>query len=260
MGYIYILTSPNGKSYIGQTARLIKTRLEEHRTGQSNGCRAIYNAIKKHGWENFEKDWYECPDEDLNKHEELMVEVLGTLAPGGYNLRKGGGSHGEMSEESKQKMSEAQRGEKHPMCGKTLSDGHKQKIGEAQRGEKHHMWGKSHREESREKMSEAKKGEKHPMYGKTHNEETRGKMSEANIGKIVSEETKQKISEALCGEKHHKSKRVYQYALDGTFISSFGSTEEAGRYIKKAGTCIRACARGKYNTAYGFKWSYENSM
>ena len=81
MGYIYILTSPLGKSYIGQTIRPIEKRLEEHQ--QSNGCVAIHNAIKKYGWENFEKDWYYCPDEDLNNHEELMIEVLGTLAPEG---------------------------------------------------------------------------------------------------------------------------------------------------------------------------------
>ena len=34
MGYIYILTSPSGKSYIGQTTRSIHKRLEEHETGK----------------------------------------------------------------------------------------------------------------------------------------------------------------------------------------------------------------------------------
>ena len=68
-----MLTSPCGKTYIGQTVRPIEKRLEEHETGRSSGCRAIYNAIQKYGWENFGKDWYYCPDEDLNKHEELMI-------------------------------------------------------------------------------------------------------------------------------------------------------------------------------------------
>ena len=31
-----MLTSPSGKSYIGQTTRPIQKRLEEHRTGQSS--------------------------------------------------------------------------------------------------------------------------------------------------------------------------------------------------------------------------------
>jgi hypothetical protein len=78
-------------------------------------------------------------------------------------------------------------------------------------------------------MSELLSGENNPMFGKT-------------------------------GEKHPNSKRVYQYALDGIFIDSFGSTEEAGRHFKKTnGVLIRNCANGVkgYKTAYGFKWSYD---
>jgi len=102
MGYIYILTSPSERSYIGQTTRPIQKRIEEHRTGKSVDCRAIYNAIQFYGWDAFDIDWCYCPDEDLNKHEELMEEVLGTLAPSGYNLMKGGGSGGTRSEETRQ--------------------------------------------------------------------------------------------------------------------------------------------------------------
>jgi group I intron endonuclease len=100
MGYIYMITSPKGKSYIGQTIRSISERFKEHETGKSKDCVAIYSAIQKYGWENFEKEWYECPDKDLNDHEELMIEVLGTLTPGGYNL-KGGGGNGKLSEETR---------------------------------------------------------------------------------------------------------------------------------------------------------------
>lgn len=223
MGYIYMLTSPSGKSYIGQTYRPIQERLEEHRTGKSRYCVAIYNAIQYHGWDNFDRDYYECPDEELNNHEELMVEVLGTLSPGGYNLREGGGSHGKMSVESKQKMSVSTR------------------------------------------------GENNPMYGKKHSEETKKKNREKHLGKTTSDETRQKLREAFSGENNHmygktgnkniRSKRVYQYALDGTFINSFESCEEAGRYIKKDVSSICKCARGvkRYKTAYGFKWSYTKS-
>ena len=211
MGHIYeIINKTNGKIYIGQTTRSIEKRLEEHRTGKTKGCRAIYNAIKFHGWDNFETDWYECPDEDLNFDEELLVKEMDTMAPRGYNLREGGGSHGKMSEESKQKNREA------------------------------HI-GKSINEETRKKISETTKGDKNHNYGKSPNEES-----------------KQKMSEAKQGETNYKSKRVYQYACDGTFIESFASIGEAGRYIQKDGTHISACARGvpKYKTAYGFKWSY----
>jgi group I intron endonuclease len=210
MGYIYMLRNKvNGKIYIGQTIRPIHKRLKEHETGTTDRCRAIYNAIQKYGWDNFEKDYYECPDEDLNFDEEILMREMGTLAPGGYNLREGGGSRGKHSEESKQKYREARLGKKH-------SDEHKRKISEAQAGEKNHMWGKPHTEESI-----------------------------------------RKISKATTGGKNHNSKRVYQYDLDGTFINSFESCGEAERIFRgKDGTNISSCARGKYNTAYGFKWSY----
>lgn len=253
-----MLTSPVGKSYIGQTIRPIEKRLEEHQKENSN-CVAIYGAIQKYGWENFDKNWYECPDDDLDKHEELMVEVLGTLAPGGYNLREGGGSCGKLSEETKRKISESN-------TGKTPSEETRQKMSDAQRGEKNHNYGMPKSEETKQKMSEAQQGDKGYWYGTTLGDETRQKISEALIGITRSEETKQKMSEAQrgeknywygkTGEKHPTSKKVYQYDLDGNFVRSFGSCEEAGRHLKKDGTNIGACARGKHKTAYDFKWSY----
>lgn len=245
----------NRKIYIGQTIRPIKTRLEEHRTGKSTSCQAIYNAIQKYGWDSFEKDWYECPVEDLNFDEELLVREMGTLSPDGYNLREGGGNNGKMSEETKRKMSEAQLGDKHHMFGKTLNDDHKQKISGALQGENSHWYGKT--------------GEKHHMFGKTHSEETKQKIGDGNRGKQLSVETKRKISEARQGEKNHNygktgekhpnSKRVYQYDLDDNLVQTFGSGREAGRYLKKNGIKINECARSKNKnkTAYGFKWSHS---
>ena len=97
MGWIYILTSPSGKSYIGQTTKKhIWQRFKQHCTG--GNCRAIHNAIKLYGhWDEknktisgFEIDFYECPDEDLDFDEGLLIEEMGTLVPSGYNLTKGG--------------------------------------------------------------------------------------------------------------------------------------------------------------------------
>lgn len=238
MGYIYILTSPIGKSYIGQTTRPIEKRFKAHQL-KSSKCLAIYNAIKKYGWENFEKDWYECPDEDLNFDEDLLVTEMRTLTPYGYNIREGGGANGKHSEETKQKCRETKMGEKNPNYGKSMSDEQKQKISEALSGEKNPNYGKPMSEEQKQKIGEAQRGEKGNMYGKVH-----------------AEETKQKMSDAHLGDKNHNSKRVYQYALDGTFMASFGSTEEAGRHLNFSGSSIRACARGKSKTSYGFRWSY----
>ncbi|ABT16682.1 hypothetical protein ATCV1_Z548L [Acanthocystis turfacea chlorella virus 1] len=291
MGFIYMLTSPSGKSYIGQTTRTIEERLKQHQL-PSNKCIAISNAIQKYGWENFEKHWYEVPDEELNEHEELMIEVLGTLSPSGYNL-KGGGGNGKLSEETKNKISEANSGENNPMFGKCHTDETKKKFSEERSGEKNHMFGKHHAEETKKKLSEDRTGEKHHMFGKRgnqtymfgkhHTEETKQKISKAvsgennpmfgrtleihpMLGKHHSDITKQKISEALSGGKHplsgktgddhHSSKTIHQYTKDGIYITSFGSCREAARVLNKSHTGISKCGIGKHSSAYGFKWSY----
>ena len=247
MGYIYNATNKiNGKGYVGQTIYPVQKRLKEHQQ-KNSGCRAFHGAIKKYGWKNFVIDWYECSDDELNKHEKWMVNLMGTLSPNGYNLREGGGSKGKMSEESKQKMSESTRGEKNPNYGKI--------------GEKNHNFGKKQSNETRQKKSESLKGDRCYWYGKTQSKEHKQKNRESHLGKTPNNETRQKISEAQRGEKNHNSKRVYQYTLDGAFIDSFGSTGEAARHLKKNdGSKIRACARGDSKSAYKFKWSYTLDM
>jgi group I intron endonuclease len=213
----------------------------------------IYKAIQKYGWDKIDKEWYECPDDDLNKHEELMIEVLGTLTPGGYNLREGGGN-GKLSDETKKKMSESHRGEKSHMYGKPKSLETKRRISEA------HM-GKTHTEETKSKLSEAHRGEKSHMYGKPLGEETKRKLSEAHMGITHTVETKQRMSDARRGDKNHNSKTVYQYTLDGVIVAFFGSSGEAANYLnKKCGTAIRRCARGEQKTAYDYKWTTSMSL
>ncbi|AGE49885.1 GIY-YIG catalytic domain-containing endonuclease [Paramecium bursaria Chlorella virus Can18-4] len=243
MGFIYKLTyKKSRKAYIGQTIRPIEERLKEHQL-ESSKCKAISGAVKKHGWDNFDVEWYEIPDDELNFYEEMLVALLGTIAPYGYNLQEGGGN-GKHSEESKQKMSEAMTGEKNHMYGRT--------------GEKSPNYGKTLDEETKKKISEA-------MTGKTHTNETKQKMSKARIGekhhfygKTLSDENKQKLSEANTGEKNPMSKKVYQYTLDGAYVGDFASSGEAARALgRKDGTSISSCARGDCKTAYGFKWSRE---
>jgi group I intron endonuclease len=155
MGYIYRLISPSGRSYIGQTTRQIEKRLEEHQ--KPSTCVAIYNAIQHYKWENMKKEWYEVPDEELNFYEEMLISLLGTLAPKGYNLREGG-ANGKMSEGSKKKNREAQ-------LGKTRTEDTKKLISNATAGEKNGMFKKGH----------MISGEKNGMFGKIGENNTSSK-------------------------------------------------------------------------------------
>jgi group I intron endonuclease len=243
MGYIYMLTSPKGKSYIGQTIRPIEERFKEHYTKSDSHCVAISSAIKFHGWENIKKEWFNVPDDELNFYEEMLVALLGTLSPDGYNIREGGGSGGKWCEEAKEKMRRA-------MTGKIKSAEHRRNIGKAQKG-------KTLGDDHKQKLSVANSGKNNPFYGRTHTDESNQKNRAAHTGKTLSDDHKQKLSKIMTGGNNHKSKQVYQYGLDGMFIQSFASGGEAARSLNKTdGTSINKCARGERPTSYGFKWSY----
>lgn len=99
------------------------------------------------------------------------------------------------SEETRRKISEANKGKSSWSKGKKFSEEHCRKISEALK------W----------KMTDSLKGIHNPFYGKHHSEDTRKKISESKKGRTVSEETRKKLSEARKG-KHWKivdGKRVY---------------------------------------------------
>ena len=112
MGLIYKLTSPDKKSYIGQTIKTFEKRMSSHKWASSkldklDGCRYLNNAIRLHGWDNFTKEIiHECDEELLDAKEKECIEHYNTLAPNGYNLMIGGNSNKHYSEETKQKMRE----------------------------------------------------------------------------------------------------------------------------------------------------------
>lgn len=101
------------------------------------------------------------------------------------------------------------------------------------------------------------------MLGKHLTEEHKRKISEAkkgkNKGKHHTEETKRKIGEAIKGKNHPKAKPILMFTLDGVFIRRFDCVADANEYLGKdrVDGNIRKCARGKYKTAWGYKWKYE---
>lgn len=101
--------------------------------------------------------------------------------------------------------------------------------------------------------------------GKHHSQETKKKMSEAHkgqsrswlIGRKASGETKAKMSIARSGAKNPRSKKVFQYALDGSFLKEYEYMDliKPALNIKSTGH-ISSCCNGKRGQAHGFMWSY----
>ena len=106
--YCLYLFTLNDQQYVGQTNDTYH-RFISHRSS-SSGCIYIRDAIKSYGWKNTKVDilLVDLTLEEANRLETHYIDTLGTLAPGGYNLTRGGDNR-EFSEDSKKKMSKTRK-------------------------------------------------------------------------------------------------------------------------------------------------------
>jgi group I intron endonuclease len=165
MGYIYCITSPSGKRYIGQTERNYEKRWNEH-CKCLKSCIILENAIQKYGKENMKFEvLLMINNEYLDEYESKFIDLYNTLEPHGYNIRTGG-DKGKHSDASKQRMRDAKLGEKNHNFGKPREDATKLAISVAKSGIKHHFYGKELSIEHKLNLSKAHK-KSHtelPMY------------------------------------------------------------------------------------------------
>lgn len=101
-GKVYLLTNlVNGKRYVGQTIQRPSARFRQHATGhqkqhtKSGKETYLRRAIDKYGWDKFEarileKNIEHKPSSILDAREVWWIKEMGSLAPAGYNLEKGG--------------------------------------------------------------------------------------------------------------------------------------------------------------------------
>lgn len=59
-------------------------------------------------------------------------------------------------------------------------------------------------------------------------------------------------------ELNGKSRKIYQYTLDGQFVKEWPSLQQVNCDLKFHHANTGACARGKLKTAYGFIWKYAS--
>lgn len=129
---IYKIISPSNRVYIGQstnvygrfkTYRIISASKHQTRLHRS----FLKHGIKKHTFEILQI----CEPDMLNQLEVHYIELYGSFnSTHGLNLRGGGNSGGALSEETKEKVSRARRGQKLKPC----SEETKRKISVAQKG------------------------------------------------------------------------------------------------------------------------------
>jgi group I intron endonuclease len=199
----------DGKKYIGRGKNII-ARWRHHRSDlklNKHGNGYLQNVYNKYGEENL-KYWIvqECSKEYLLLMEIYWIAYYNSYRDdgGGYNLTRGGESMSNASLETRQKISESQK-------GKIVSEETRQRISKSLvgrfRGENSPNFGKTYSRESVEKGIKSKKGKylgkNNKNYGRKASEETRRKQSESHtgekshiFGKHLSEEHKEKIGKA----------------------------------------------------------------
>lgn len=198
--YFYKITNlVNGKYYYGIHST---NNLDD---GYMGSGKVLLAAIKKHSKKKFTKEIIvDYPTRrEVNEHEKRVVTVELVNLEECYNTRTGGDNDFIPSEKYRKKLSMAH-------LGKTLTEDTKKKMSENRKGEKHPMYGvkgkdnpnfgKKASEQVRKRLSELQVGENNSFFGKTHSDTSKKKISEAqmgfknhNFGKSVSEGTKDKL-------------------------------------------------------------------
>lgn len=153
---VYKHTTPNGKVYIGITGRTVERRWQGGRNYKSS--KHFNNAIQKYGWNNIK---HEILFEGLSKEnaEEKEIELIDKYKSNnpnfGYNTENGGNSKGKLSEETKKKISNANKGKSSWIKGKHWSDEHKNKISKTLKGRLSPMKGKHWTDEQKANVGTA---------------------------------------------------------------------------------------------------------
>ena len=189
---IYKITSPSGKIYIGQSWD-ISYRFDYYCTSKAPGQPKLNNSFKKYGQltHSFEVIAELLPNSASQKIlDELEISLIHKHYEDGFqmlNIAYGGGG-GRITEATKKKLSELNKGEKHPQYGK-------KKNPESIEKRRIKMIGWKQSPEAKEKLRKANTGRK-------MSPQSVEKTRQANIGRVVSIETRIKTSNALKGVKY----------------------------------------------------------
>ena len=257
-GVIYKLTSPSGKSYIGQSINPEKRYVVFLNKNKSYGGPKIDKAREKYGPENFtyeilERCSFENENELFEKLDELEIYYIKKYdaLKNGYNLTKGGRNN--IKYESLYKMSDAlkehYKEHQNPFKGHKHTDETKKVISEKLKKyyETHDSPFKGHHpsDEQRRRQSELAKqniGDKNSFYGKHHSDETKKKIADANSIPVlqIDKDTNEVINEFKSiaeAERHFGTKPGFS-----TIVYICKNKPKQGRYLK---------------TWKGFKWAYK---
>lgn len=212
----------NGKNYFGITSRNPIERWGKNGNGYKSSP-YFYAAIQKYGWDNFEHIILFTnftKEQACLKEQELIKQFNSNNRKYGYNSTSGGDIF-ELNEETKQKISNALKGNQNGL-NHPCSDEKKQKISNAQKG-------RQFTEEHKKKLSEAARQRHTPC----------------------SEEKKQKLS-----KNYPYKRKVFCEELN----QIFDSVQECSRILGIPATNISKLCNGRGKTLKGYHLKYYDDI
>lgn len=219
--FVYCHTNlVNGKRYVGLTRNE-----PQKRWGHGNNyshCTYFGNAIQKYGWDNFK---HEILAQGLTADEACDLERyyidLWNLTDHryGYNLHGGGMINKHVSEETRQKLRNANLGKTAWNKGIPMTPKANERLHAKTRGRKH-------TEEEKRRVSMALKGRKHTA------------------------EHIRKVSE-------QQMKRIVQYTLDGQYVCEYQSLRIAAETLGCSEAALSNNCNHKTKSSCGYKFEYS---
>jgi group I intron endonuclease len=231
-GFIYKITSPTGRIYIGKTISLT-SRKSHYKHNRSEGQKIIYNSIKKHGWDQHKFEVIDkAPAEQLNELEIRYIKELNTFHynnPNGMNLTKGG---------------EGLLGRKH--SPETINKLIAKKLG------------KKHSEATKKLMSETKKGKAPASAFYVRTEKHLEILRQNNLGRVVPEEEIIKRKQTLLNKFIEQHEAILQIDTEGNIVKEWHMLpKDIAKHFNACNTNIVRCLNGKRETGLGYIWKYK---
>ena len=237
----------NGKKYIGITSLSLASRAGKGGRKYYE-CRYFGNAIKKYGWDSFSHDIV-CSgltEKEAKELEVLYIEIFKTNDPRyGYNISRGGDVGAAMSTEGRASFMEKHSGVNNPRS-KAVSvyslDGNLIQTFACGSDAARFLGVKDVSESCLKRR------------GTIREHIVRFASDFPGMSKLPPSEIYKKYDFRLL------YKPVNQYSLDGHFIATFPSAQDAAKAVRSCAvggkSQLCACLKGRARSAYGYLWRY----
>lgn len=233
IGYIYKITNPSGRIYIGKTTRLAN-RISCYKNNNSSKQIIISRSISKYGWD---KHIFEVlaivPADQLNKLEQKYIQEYNSFHyenENGMNLTKGGeGTFGRIpTTEQREKLSRS-------------------------------LQGRYHSDETKQLMKSIKIGKPSNFTSHSHTDESRQKISLANKGRIVKQQSIKNTLNTKLNKLLNKHESILQIdPISNTIIKEWKLLPtDIAKKLNIDVTSIRKCLNNKNKTSLGYIWRYK---